>query len=171
MLERSELEAGLRAFAAHDYPAVVAAVALITGDRPAAEDAVADAMVRLLSRPPAEPLRSVAAWITVVASNGERSRLRRRDAEDRAYRRLGDDGAAPDPAEIALAGDRAVLDAVAALPLRQRQICILHYYLDRPVADVAAALGVSEGTVKTQLHRARAALAERLGEPAPEETP
>jgi RNA polymerase sigma-70 factor (ECF subfamily) len=49
------------------------------------------------------------------------------------------------------------------LPERQREIVLLHYYLDASVADTAAAMGISEGTVKTQLHRARAKLADALG--------
>lgn len=152
-------------FMAEDYPGVVAAVRLITGDRTAAEDAVQDALVRLLSAPPAEPLRSVAAWVTVVASNAARSVHRRAGSEARALERVAHRRTveAPDDAE-AVAQNRTVLDALAHLPLGQRQVCVLHYYLDMPVAHVAAGLGVSEGTVKTQLHRARAALATALGQ-------
>jgi len=49
------------------------------------------------------------------------------------------------------------------LPRQQKQVCVLHYLLDHSVVSIAEALGVSEGTVKTQLHRARKSLAERLG--------
>jgi RNA polymerase sigma-70 factor (ECF subfamily) len=39
----------------------------------------------------------------------------------------------------------------------------MHYYLDNSVLDIADGLGISEGTVKTQLHRARQALSALLG--------
>jgi RNA polymerase sigma-70 factor, ECF subfamily len=40
----------------------------------------------------------------------------------------------------------------------------LRYFLDLSVDDIAAQLGVTSGTVKTSLHRARATLAEVLGD-------
>jgi len=150
-------------FMAEEYPGVVAAVRLIAGDTSDAEDAVQDALVRLLSRPPAAPLRSVAAWVTVVASNEARMRHRRAGAERRALDRL-DVPTVHEPDDVAQR--RTVLDALHALPVGQRQVAVLHYLLDASVADVAAALGVTEGTVKTQLHRARAALAAALGDAA-----
>jgi RNA polymerase sigma factor (sigma-70 family) len=154
-------------FLAEDYGAVVAAVALVTGNRSTAEDAVQDALVKLLSSPPAEPLRSTAAWITVVASNNARSTHRRRGVERRklttiAARPSADGG---DPATTV--ADNDVTAALRLLPVQQRQVCVLHYYVDASVADISSALGVSEGTVKTQLHRARRALAVLLGEPEP----
>ncbi len=58
--------------------------------------------------------------------------------------------------------DRLVLDAVRALPRRQRECVILHYFADLGDVDVADTLGISAGSVKTHLHRARAALADAL---------
>ncbi len=56
--------------------------------------------------------------------------------------------------------------ALMALPARQRAVVALHYLDDRPVAEIAALLGCSSGTVKTHLARARQALAAVLGEEA-----
>jgi RNA polymerase sigma-70 factor, ECF subfamily len=50
------------------------------------------------------------------------------------------------------------------LPRRQREVVVLHYFLDLAVDDIAAQLNVTSGTVKTSLHRARAALATVLGD-------
>lgn len=47
---------------------------------------------------------------------------------------------------------------LAELPETPRAVVTLYYYEDRSVSDVAAALGIPEGTVKTHLFRARAAL-------------
>ena len=54
--------------------------------------------------------------------------------------------------------------AMAKLPRRQRQATVLRYYLGYDVADTARVLGVSEGTIKTTLHRARHTMAAALGE-------
>ena len=59
--------------------------------------------------------------------------------------------------------DLDVLAALEALPRRMRQICVLHYLQDQSVSEIARALDIGTGTVKTQLHRGRAALAKSLG--------
>jgi RNA polymerase sigma factor (sigma-70 family) len=53
--------------------------------------------------------------------------------------------------------------ALATLPRRQREVVVLRYYLQLDTRDVAAALEINEGTVKSTLFRARAALADALG--------
>ena len=73
---------------AGEYPRVVAAVRLITGDYDVAADAVQDAIVGLLTTPPPTEPHNYAAYITVVASNKARDILRRRGAERRAYDKL-----------------------------------------------------------------------------------
>jgi RNA polymerase sigma factor (sigma-70 family) len=157
----------LEAFVATEYPRVVAAVRLITGDHDGAADAVQDALVGVLTSPPAREIENYAAYITVVASNKARDAMRRKGAESRAYDKL------PTPREEtadALAGlDIDVAAAIRALPDKQRTICVLHYLMDHSVEQIADGMGVSTGTVKTQLHRARQALAARLGKEAGDE--
>jgi DNA-directed RNA polymerase specialized sigma24 family protein len=53
------------------------------------------------------------------------------------------------------------------LPDRQREALALRYYLDLSEADMAAAMKVSPGSVKTHLHRGLAALAHQLDEDQP----
>jgi RNA polymerase sigma factor (sigma-70 family) len=48
----------------------------------------------------------------------------------------------------------ALLAALADLPPRSRAAVVLHYYADLPIAEVAAAMGTSQNTVKTQLRTA-----------------
>jgi RNA polymerase sigma-70 factor (ECF subfamily) len=50
------------------------------------------------------------------------------------------------------------------LPVRQRQVLVLHYLVDLPVEEVAHTLGMPNGTVQSLLSRGRQALAAKLGE-------
>jgi RNA polymerase sigma-70 factor (ECF subfamily) len=98
-----------------------------------------------------------AGWVRRVALhrllNGERNRRRRAEIL-RTIRPV---------AEADLTDDLIDLRrAVTALPDRMRAAVCLHYLADLPVADVAAALDVSEGTVKSNLHDARTRLREHL---------
>lgn len=150
----------LDAFVESEYPKVVAAVGLITGNRQDAADAVQDAIVGFLANPPTRRIANLAAWFTVVASNRLRDEQRRAAASERAYAKVGVD---PESIEQVTASlDIDVLAALNALPHQQRQVCALHYLMDQSVETIAEGLGVSTGTVKTQLHRARKALAARL---------
>lgn len=148
----------LEAFVHDEYPRVVAAVGFACGDRGRAEDAVQEVLaVALGHEGPVEHLR---AWVVTSALNRVRSGARRDGAERRAFERWlrprRDQHAKP----VEVHDD--VLAELAALPPRQREITALHYLLDLSVADIATSLDVSEGTVKTQLHRARATLRARL---------
>lgn len=154
-------ELDLDAFLATEYPRVVAAVGMITGNRQDAADAVQDALVGLLATPPHRPIDNLAAWITVVASNRARDRHRTRAAESRAFAKVGVDPESTESASTMI--DVDLQRALDALPVQQRRICALHYLADQSVESIAHALGVSAGTVKTQLHRARKALAVGLG--------
>jgi RNA polymerase sigma-70 factor (ECF subfamily) len=148
----------LEHFAAGEYRAVVSAVARITGDSLTAADSVQDAVLTWLENPPREPVANIAAWITVVAANRTRDRQRRRSAESRALARVG----LPVDIELPTSIDADLRAAIEALPLRQREICILHYVLDESVESIATSLAVSSGAVKTHLFRGRRALAARL---------
>ena len=65
-----------------------------------------------------------------------------------------------------LAERTAVRDALVRVPPRQRAVLVLRYLCDLPVADVAAILDCSPGTVKSQASHGLAALRRLLGEPA-----
>lgn len=156
--ERTQLQ--LDAFIAHEYPQVVAAVGLITGNRQDAADAVQDAIVGFLATPPANPVTNLAAWFTVVASNRVRDGYRSAAARQRAVAKLGEPVESVDDVVEML--DVDVMNAIKQLPLQQRQVVTLHYLMDQSVETIAEGLGVSAGTIKTQLHRARKALAARL---------
>lgn len=175
--------ADLRRFLDVHYRRVVGSVSLISGDRSTAEDAVQQAIVTAWRRRD-EPIDRLAAWITVVASNEARSE-RRRDASrqrvaDRVRHDVGPLDATTSSTGQPASTDPAMFDtdlidpdlsqALAGLPLRERQAAVLFYVFDLSVADAATAMAVSAGTVKTLLSRARSHLADALGGQANELT-
>lgn len=150
-------------FDAH-YAGLCRLATLLLDDQGHAEEAVQEAFLRTyvgwrrLRHPERAP-----AYLRAAVVNQCRSRGRRRSSERRANREavaaVRDGDGAPGP-EV---GDAlAVLEAVRALPPRQREAVVLRYYGDLAEQDVAAALGCSVGTVKSQLAKARATLGRAL---------
>ncbi len=151
-------EVELREFLRERYPGLVGAVALVTGDAASAEDAVQEAIVRAWERTErGEQIVALDRWVAAVALNLSRSRLRRLRVERLARPRLV---AAP-PTQPS--GDRVdIARALAGLPRRQREVAVLRYVLDLSTEEIARQMRTSEGTVKSQLFKARAHLAEAL---------
>jgi RNA polymerase sigma-70 factor, ECF subfamily len=143
-----------------EYPRLLRALA-VADDAAHAEDAVQEAFIEAERRwPYVSSLDDPVGWVRRVAVN--------RLANVRRNRRRRDEILAtvrpPDPATLG-AADLDLLDAVRALPERQRLALCLHHLAGYAVADVARMLGVADGTVKSNLHDARAALRRRLEVP------
>jgi RNA polymerase sigma-70 factor, ECF subfamily len=160
-------ESTIREFLVSTYPRLVAGVALVTGSRAAAEDAVQEALARAWERSEhGEQIESLPAWVTRVAMNLSKSRLRRMRVEARHRADIesheASDGGAASDSRI------DIMRALADLPHRQREVTVLRYYLGLNVAEIAQTLELNEGTVKTSLFRARKVLAAALGEPVEE---
>jgi RNA polymerase sigma-70 factor (ECF subfamily) len=102
-------------------------------------------------------------WVYRVAINLARNRWRRLSLERRKP------PPAPPDAWIDRCADPALARALEALPIDQRAVVVLRYHLDWSVADVAAALDIAPGTVKSRLHRALRALAAQLADPSEEQ--
>jgi RNA polymerase sigma-70 factor (ECF subfamily) len=153
-------EAAIREFLRTDYARITAAVALVAGNYSAAEDAVQEAILRAWERSErGEHIESLARWVATVALNLSRSGIRRLFAERRARERLTRNPTTSDPS----ADERLDVErAIASLPRRQRETIVLRYLLDMNTREVAETLGISEGTVKSSLARARTALATSL---------
>ena len=160
------ITARISAFADTEHARVVAAVSLWSGSVDDASDAVVDALGRAWEQlEQGKPIDNLAAWVTRVAMNQVRSRHRHLAVVGRK-RHLFVAVDHPDPSGAA--ADRLdVARALADLTERQREVVALRYGLDLGLADIAALLGIAEGTVKATLHQTRTILAESLGTPAP----
>jgi RNA polymerase sigma-70 factor (ECF subfamily) len=133
-------------------------------DADRAEEIVQDAFVRAWrSLPSFNGDSRLSTWLHSVAVNAALDRVRARSRrEARLDRNVDLERYA---AEVGRAMPEADLDlerAVASLPEGAREIVILHYIEGYPCAEIAERLGIVEGTVKSQLHRARKLLKEAL---------
>ena len=131
-----------------------------------AEDAAQESLVRVWRALPRYDSRaSLSTWIYTITRNRCLTAIeRRRELESLSddVVALEADAAAPIAPEDGTAEQPRLAELVAALPERYRQALTLFYYQERSVAEVASMLGLPEGTIKTNLHRARALLLERL---------
>jgi RNA polymerase sigma-70 factor (sigma-E family) len=152
------------------YTSLVRLAALVVGDRGVAEQLTQDAFVKLHLRwGGLRRLDRAPAYLRSTVLNGARSHLRRRKVSDRydARRTAEPAFATPESSALGHAERDRVIGALRRLPERQREAVVLRYYLDLPEAEIAAAMGVSAGSVKSHLHRGLASLATHLGEDQP----
>lgn len=136
-------------------PRAVAAAQRVTGERAAAEDAALEALTKAHLRwsyLAGEEWRDL--WVLRVSANEAIRHL------PRAARPV----AAPEGADLAdVVSTRDMLcSALATLPRRQREVVILRHLLGLSEVEVARALEISHGTVKTHLRRGLAMLRSRL---------
>ena len=138
-----------QAFAAHYLP-LLRLSTLLGGGSPNSEDIVQDVFVRSAARLPGLNDEEIGPYLRTGVVNAWRNE-RRRLSSDR--RKVGTaatlPSAPPDPFR-----DDDLWSAVIGLPVRQRACLVLRYYEDLSEADIAALLGCSVGTVKSQTSRA-----------------
>ena len=146
------------------FPRAVRLAHRLLGDRAAAEDVAAEALARAYARwPKVSGLPYRDGWVLKVATNLSIDRLRRRVPEvwpDVA-------GDFEDGVELRIALNAALL----TLARRQREAVALRYLGGLSDQEVAHALGISIGSVKTHIHRGLKGLRGRLGAGMEEVTP
>jgi RNA polymerase sigma factor (sigma-70 family) len=107
-------------------------------------------------------------WLYGIATRLARKHARREVRELRAYARTGvdpvdvshDDRVAAEADSAAAAP--ALAAALASLPRSERDVLLLYAWADLAYPEIAAALSISPGTVKSRLHRARSRVRESL---------
>ncbi len=114
-------------------------------------------------------------WLTRIAINTCLDELRRRrreavvdeepdgDDEISPLERVPDDDAGPEARSMQRQAVASLTAHEATLPPRQREIFRLRFYAEMELGEIATALDVHIGTVKTQLHRAVHRLRKELG--------
>lgn len=135
-------------------------------DRALAEDVAQESLLRVWKALDSYDGRaSVSTWIYAITRNRCLTALQRRRAMDS----LSDSEVAAEMEDLTTSqaedsGEHASLlrELVDLLPERLRRTMVLYYFEDRSTSEVALMLGCPEGTVKTHLFRARAALTEQL---------
>ena len=142
---------GLADFCEANKKRLVGVLTLQCGDPHTAEELAQETLARVCTH-----WRSVArmnnpeAWMFRVAMNLTNSYFRRKLVERNVKEHLGAD--VPHQ-ELDMSDAVAVRQALADIPKRQRSVLVLRFYADLSVHEVATALGIPEGTVKTLTRR------------------
>ncbi len=151
-------------YAAH-YVRLVRLATLLLGNEAVAEEVVQDAFVALHSRwrRLREPAAAVAYLRTSVV-HGSRSVQRRRGVAARHPDEPP--GHAPSAEQVAVGGAAAdaVVEALRGLPHRQREALVLRYYGGLSEAEIASAMKISNGAVKSHASRGLAGLREAMAD-------
>lgn len=147
-----EREAGFAALFDRERTAMVRVAFLLVGSEPFAEEIVQDAFATVYVR--WDRIDNHGGFLRQCVVNGAKSALRRRSLERRKAVLLVDQGEPP--------AGRELLDALAKLPLTRRAVVVLRFYEGLTQQEIADALDLRIGTVKSNLHRGLAELREVL---------
>lgn len=162
--ERTQVSAEVyeRLFHSH-FASMTRLAAMLGADDP--EDVAQEAFVRLhrRTRTLRDPHAAVGYLRTTVV-NLTRSRLRHLAVVRRSPMEPRPDAASAEQDVVRREGNRELVDAMRRLSARHREALVLRYWLDLTEAEMADALGVSRGTVKSHVSRGLDALAALLEE-------
>ena len=142
-----------------EYKSLVRLAVLLVHDVPTAEEVVQDAFEAMHTA--LRRLRDsdkALSYLRQAVVNKSRSVLRHRTVVDKNAPKPAPDEPSAEHAAMALIERTAVVAALRALPERQREAIVLRYYADFSEADIAAAMGISRGAVKSHTARGMTAL-------------
>jgi RNA polymerase sigma-70 factor (sigma-E family) len=151
-------EAITQIYAAH-YRSLVRLAALLLRDVGASEEVVHDSFIAMHGawRRLRDPDRAL-AYLRQSVVNRSRSVLRHRTVELRHAPAPMPDAASAEQGAMGSLEHQEVIVALRRLPERQREVLVLRYYADLSEADIADAIGISRGAVKSHASRGMAAL-------------
>lgn len=139
------------------YRGLVRALYLLTADQGEAEELAQEAMARVFERwDRVRTMESPAGYVYRVAVNLNRQRLRHLAVRARRLLSMRPDsvGPAESPSELA--------DAISSLPRGQRQAFMLVEWLGMSAEEAGRVMKIAAASVRSQAHRARASLRDRL---------
>ncbi len=140
------------------YRSLFRLAAVFLDDPSAADDAVQEAFLRLHRGPSRPRPGKELPWLRQVVVNACRERHRRRQTARRLTPLVDDEDASADEPVVAADTSRRIAAAVDRLSSRQRECVVLHHFERLTETEIGEVLGISVGSVKTHLHRGRAAL-------------
>jgi RNA polymerase sigma factor (sigma-70 family) len=158
----SDSEAAVAQLFAARYAEMVRLAGLLGADD--AEDVAQEAFARLLDRYSAlhDPAAAT-GYVRATVCNLTRNRKRHLGVVRRTLPLLVTlEGPTLEQGAVSREDHGEVLAAVAALPRRQREAVVFRYWLDLTEADIADAMGLASGTVKSLVSRGVAAVRKRL---------
>jgi RNA polymerase sigma-70 factor (sigma-E family) len=147
------------------YPALVRLAAMLVRDTPTAEEVVQDAFIAMHDA--WERLRDTdkaLAYMRQAVVNRSRSVLRHRMVVEKNLQKPPPDMPSAEAGALTLLERSAVVAALRHLPGRQREAIVLRYYADLSEAEIAAAMHISRGAVKSHTSRGMTALRAALEE-------
>lgn len=148
---------------AGQWPRMVRLAALLLRSSDHAEEVAQDAFVQIYRRlHKFDSAEDAVGYLRTCVVNGVRSVQRHREVVVRLQPPPPTAPAGPEELAVRAATDRAVLAALDTLPQRQREVLVLRYWSELSGKEIAEALGISEGAVKSHTHRGVAALRTRL---------
>jgi RNA polymerase sigma-70 factor (sigma-E family) len=155
-------EALVAIYTAH-YRSLVRMAALLLRDTAAAEDVVQDAFIAMHgSWRRLRDTDKALAYLRQAVVNRARSRLRHLKVVERKAPAPMPDAASAEYGAMQAVERTAVMTALRELPTRQREVLVLRYYSDLSEAQIAEAMGISQGAVKSHASRGIAALRNTL---------
>src|SRR6476469_6418643 len=160
-MARPPSDAEFSEFVHASWPSLYRTAYLLLGDRGLAEDPVQTALAKTYAAwSRVRTVEAAPGYARTTLVNTAASWFRRK-----SWRNEHPTESLPETSYEHDASARpTVLDALRALPPRQRAVIVLRFYEDLSVADTATALGCSEGTVKSQTSKALDTLRRLLGD-------
>ena len=141
------------------YRALVRLAALLVRDTPTAEEVVQDSFVAMHGGwQRLRDAEKALAYLRQAVVNRSRSVLRHRTVIDKNMQKAPPDMPSAEHGALVLLERHAVVAALRDLPGRQREAIVLRYYADLSEAEIATAMGISRGAVKSHTARGMSAL-------------
>jgi RNA polymerase sigma-70 factor (sigma-E family) len=145
------------------YRTLVRLAALLVRDTPTAEEVVQDAFVAMHDAwQRLRDAENALAYLRQAVVNRSRSVLRHRIVVDKNLVKAPPDMPSAEHGAMIQLERTAVIAALRRLPDRQREAIVLRYYADLSEAEIAAAMGISRGAVKSHTARGMTALRSAL---------
>jgi RNA polymerase sigma-70 factor (sigma-E family) len=159
---RQRDEVAFTSFVTAQWPGLLRTAFLLTGDHQLAEDLAQTTLTKVyVAWPRITRMDHPGAYARKVMVNQATSWWRRRSATelpaDLAYGEASQEGF-----DESVAQSCTVWDAVLRLPRRQRAVVVLRYYQDLTIPEIASALDMADGTVKSHLNAAKQTLGAHL---------